>query len=96
MRCGSADPAKQRGHDCPGAWAGRHPRLSGRTLLRASKGRPAVSHAILFKIYFVDSYVIRQLERLKARVGGGDLYVIVDEAKGPVRPIPHNRVIRSG
>jgi len=55
-----------------------------------------VSHAVLFKIYFVDSFVIRQLERLKTRVGGGDLYVIVDETKGPIAPIPHDRVIRSG
>lgn len=54
-----------------------------------------MSHAVLFKIYFLDSFVIRQLERLKARVGGGDLYVIADETKGPVGPIPHDRVIRS-
>ena len=54
-----------------------------------------MSHAVLFKIYFLDSFVIRQLERLKARVGSGDLYVIVDETKGPIGPIPHDRVIRS-
>lgn len=54
-----------------------------------------MSHAVLFKIHFVDSFVIRQLERLKARVGNGDLYVIVDETRGPVGPIPHDRVIRS-
>ena len=54
-----------------------------------------MSHAVLLKIYFVDSFVIRQLERLKERAGSGDLYVIVDETKGPVGPIPHDRVIRS-
>jgi hypothetical protein len=54
-----------------------------------------VSHAVLFKIYFLDSFVFRQLERLKARVGSGDLYVIVDETKDPVGPIPHDRIIRS-
>ena len=54
-----------------------------------------MSHAVLFKIYFVDSFVIRQLERLQTRVGGGDLYVIVDETKGTVGSIPHNRIIRS-
>lgn len=54
-----------------------------------------MSHAVLFKIYFLDSFVIRQLERLKARVGGGDLFVIADETKGLVGPIPHDRVIRS-
>jgi len=54
-----------------------------------------VSHAVLFKIYSLDSFVIRQLERLKARVGNSDLFVIVDETKGPLGPIPHDRVIRS-
>jgi hypothetical protein len=58
-----------------------------------------VSHAVLFKIYFLDSFVVRQLERLKARIAQGDLYVIVDETKGPIDPpigqIPHNRIIRS-
>jgi hypothetical protein len=54
-----------------------------------------VPHAVLFKIYFLDSFVIRQLERLQKRVGGGDLYVIVDETKGPIGPVPHDRVLRS-
>jgi hypothetical protein len=54
-----------------------------------------VPHAVLFKIYSLDSFVIRQLERLKRRVGSGDLYVIVDETKAPIGPVPHDRVIRS-
>ena len=58
-----------------------------------------MTYAVLFKIYFLDSFVVRQLERLKARIAQGDLYVIVDETKGPIDPpigqIPHNRIIRS-
>jgi hypothetical protein len=54
-----------------------------------------VTYAVLFKIYFLDLFVIRQLERLKARVGQGHLYVVVDETNGPVGPIPHDRVLRT-
>jgi hypothetical protein len=53
-----------------------------------------VAYAVLFKIYFIDPFVVRQLERLKARVGSGDLYVVVDETRGPVEPIPHDRIVR--
>ena len=53
-----------------------------------------MTFAVLFKIYFIDLFVIRQLERLKSVVGAGDLYVVVDETGGPVDPIPHDRVIR--
>ena len=52
-------------------------------------------YAVLFKIYFVDPFVIRQLERLRARVGEGHLYVIADETNGSVGEIPHDRVIRT-
>jgi len=53
-----------------------------------------MSYAVLFKIYFVDSFVIRQLERLKSRVTQGHIYVIADETNGDVGPIPHDRVVR--
>jgi hypothetical protein len=53
-----------------------------------------MSYAVLFKIYFVDAFVIRQLDRLKAAVGHGDVYVIADETNGAVEGIPHDRVIR--
>jgi hypothetical protein len=53
-----------------------------------------VTFAVLFKIYFLDLFVIRQLERLKAVVGSGDLYVVADETKGAIDPIPHDRVVR--
>jgi hypothetical protein len=53
-----------------------------------------VTYAVLFKIYFLDPFVVRQLERLKARVGSGDLYVVVDQTRGPVESIPHDRIVR--
>ena len=54
-----------------------------------------MSYAVLFKIYFVDEFVIRQLGRLKSRVGHGDVYVIADETHGELGPIPHDKVIRA-
>lgn len=54
-----------------------------------------MTYAILFKIYFLDSFVIRQIERLRARIGTGHIYVIVDETKGPIGPIPHDLVIHA-
>jgi F5/8 type C domain len=53
-----------------------------------------MSYAVLFKIYFYDSFARRQLERLKSRIGDGQLHVIVDETRGGVGPIDHDRVIR--
>ena len=57
-------------------------------------GGPAVRFAVLFKIYFLDLFVIRQLERLKSVVGSGDLYVVADETRGAINPIPHDKVVR--
>ena len=53
-----------------------------------------MTFAVLFKIYFIDLFVIRQLERLRSVVGAGDLYVVVDETGGAITPIPHDKVIR--
>jgi hypothetical protein len=53
-----------------------------------------VAYAVLFKIYFLDLFVTRQLERLRSVAGSGDLYVVADETRGAVDPIPHDRVIR--
>jgi hypothetical protein len=53
-----------------------------------------VAFAVLFKIYFLDLFVIRQLDRLKAVVGSGDLYIVADETNGAINPIPHDRVVR--
>ena len=54
-----------------------------------------MTYAVLFKIYFLDLFVIRQLERLKAKVGQGRLYIVADETNGSLGPIPHDRVIRT-
>ena len=53
-----------------------------------------MSYAVLFKIYFVDAFVLRQLDRLKARVANGEVFVIADETNGELGPIPHDKVIR--
>src|ERR1700722_9618144 len=53
-----------------------------------------MTYAVLFKIYFVDPFVLRQLDRLKARVASGDVFVIADETDGELGPIPHDKVIR--
>lgn len=53
-----------------------------------------MAFAVLFKIYFLDLFVMRQIERLKSVVGSGDLYVVADETKGPISPIPHDKVVR--
>jgi len=53
-----------------------------------------VTYAVLFKIYFLDLFVIRQLERLKSVVGAGDIYVVADETRGAIDPIPHDKVVR--
>jgi len=54
-----------------------------------------VTYAVLFKVYFLDAFVIRQLERLKSRVGTGDIYVVADETKGELGAIPHDRVVHT-
>jgi len=53
-----------------------------------------VTFAVLFKIYFLDLFVIRQLERLKSVAGAGDVYVVADETRGKIDPIPHDKVVR--
>ena len=45
-------------------------------------------YAVVFRTHFWDEFVGRQFERLKARVGHGDIYVLVDETRGPVAGIP--------
>ncbi len=47
-------------------------------------------YAVLFKGHFWDGFVQRQLERLRARVGGGDLFVFLDETRGPVGDVGHD------
>ncbi len=51
------------------------------------------SYVVLFKTHFWDDFNQRQLERLRARVGRGDIYVVIDETFGPAPKIPGERVI---
>ncbi|WP_124849720.1 hypothetical protein [Acidipila sp. EB88] len=51
------------------------------------------SYAVLFKTHFWDDFTRRQLDRLKAVVGRGDIYVLVDETFQPAPPIAHDHVL---
>ena len=42
----------------------------------------AASYAVLFKCHFWDSFAQRQLDRLSARVGRGDIYIFIDQTNG--------------
>jgi hypothetical protein len=50
--------------------------------------------AVVFKTYGWDEFVARQARRLAEAAGRLDFYVSVDETKGPVGPIPFDRVVR--
>lgn len=52
------------------------------------------SYAVIFRTHFWDEFVQRQFDRVVAKVGAGDLYVLVDETNGPVAGISHDRVVR--
>jgi hypothetical protein len=52
-----------------------------------------VSYAVLFKTHFWDDLCRRQLERLRSRIGRGDLYVVMDETFGAGPDTGHDRVI---
>lgn len=45
---------------------------------------PSPRYAVLFRTHIWDAFVARQYERLKQRVGHGDLYILLDETHGPV------------
>lgn len=53
----------------------------------------AATYAVLFKTHFWDEFTRRQFERLKAQVGRGDLYVVVDETIQAAPSIPEAQVI---
>ncbi len=48
------------------------------------------TYAVLFKSHFWDAFVQRQLDRLQARVGTGDIFVFIDETRGPAGEIRHD------
>ena len=49
-------------------------------------------YAVVFRTHIWDDYVARQYRRLCARVGGGDVFILVDETSGPV-PISEGTVV---
>lgn len=54
-----------------------------------------VRYAVLLKVHYWDDFVERRFQHLLRQVGSGDVYVFVDETRGAVGPIPHDRVIRA-
>ncbi|MFT4115692.1 hypothetical protein [Bradyrhizobium sp.] len=52
-------------------------------------------YAVLFKTHYWDDFVDRRFRHLLDQVGSGDVYVFVDETRGSIGPIPHDRVIRA-
>ncbi len=61
-----------------------------RAVLMISKTNPR--YAVIFRTHFWDEFCGRQLDRLRARVGSGDIYVMVDQTRGPVKGIPTDNV----
>jgi hypothetical protein len=54
-----------------------------------------VRYAVLMKIHFWDDFAQRRLQHLISKVSSGDVYVFVDETKGAVNGITHERTIRA-
>jgi hypothetical protein len=52
------------------------------------------SYAVLFKTHFWDEFCDRQFRRLCDRAGPGDVFVVVDETKGSVAAIRHDKIVR--
>ena len=57
----------------------------------------APSYAVLFKCHFWDAFAQRQLNRLRAKTRRGEIFVFVDETRGPAGDVGHDeaRVIRA-
>ena len=53
------------------------------------------SYAVIFRTHFWDDFTRRQLQRLRAAMCEGDIFVLVDETNGPVAGIEHDRVVRT-
>ena len=51
-------------------------------------------YAVIFRTHFWNDFTTRQFQRLRDRVGTGDVYVLVDETRGHVPGIPTERVFR--
>ncbi len=66
---------------------GRH-----RVRTMTADATPVATYAVLFRTHFWDEFVERQYQRLRAQIGRGELFILVDETRGPV-PIPHANVV---
>jgi hypothetical protein len=62
----------------------------------STAGDTAPRYAVLFKCHFWDEFTRRQRDRLRAQVGAGDLFVVIDETHGTILDIDHptDRVLR--
>jgi GR25 family glycosyltransferase involved in LPS biosynthesis len=54
----------------------------------------SIPYAVIFRVHFWDEFVAAQFRRLQARAGTDDLFVVVDETRGPVAGISHDKVLR--
>ena len=50
--------------------------------------------AVVFRTHFWDAFTTRQLERVRARAGSGQLFVLVDETRGRIEGITNKDVFR--
>jgi len=53
-----------------------------------------VTFVVLFKTHFWDDFVDRQLERVRSRLGNGELFVVIDDSHMPVENVPNGNQIR--
>jgi hypothetical protein len=52
-------------------------------------------YAVLLKVHYWNDFAERRLRHLLGKVGSGDVYIFVDETRGTVGQIPHDRVVRA-
>lgn len=50
--------------------------------------------AVIFRTHFWDDFTTRQLERVRARTGSGQLFVLVDDTRGSIAGITNKDVFR--
>jgi hypothetical protein len=56
---------------------------------------PAIpKYAVIFKVHYWDGFTERQFRRLCKCVGAGDVFVVVDETRGEVPGIHHDKILR--
>lgn len=74
---------------------------NGRAAIAASRdvdasgaGSRVPNYALIFRTHFWDDFAQRQLQRVQSQTKGGHVYVVVDETRGPIDGIAHDRVVR--